>query len=152
MNSPVASVTIPDSVTSIGDYAFHHCDSLTSVTIGDSVTSIGDYAFRDCGSLTSVIIGDSVTSIGQAAFYNSIRLTYVSFAGENVPSCGSSVFRATSVTSVHVVAEYKGTRLCSADVIRGSPVFSCVWASAGKLKSVWFCSFLLKFRTLYALS
>ena len=45
---------IPDSVTSIGDYAFYYCDSLTSVVIPDSVTSIGDYAFYNCTSLTSV--------------------------------------------------------------------------------------------------
>ena len=69
-DSAVQSVTIPDSVTSIGYRAFYDCDSLTSITIPDSVTSIGDYAFYGCGSLTSVTISDSVTSIGEEAFYN----------------------------------------------------------------------------------
>ena len=46
--------TIPDSVTTIGEYAFGGCSSLTSVTIGDSVTSIVEYAFSGCSSLTSV--------------------------------------------------------------------------------------------------
>ena len=46
--------TIPDSVTTIGVYAFNHCESLTSVTIPDSVTTIGDLAFAFCESLTSV--------------------------------------------------------------------------------------------------
>ncbi|MDY6367466.1 MAG: leucine-rich repeat domain-containing protein, partial [Clostridia bacterium] len=60
--------SIPNSVTSIGNYAFYNCSSLTSVTIPDSVTSIGSYAFECCSSLTSVTIPNSVTSIGVGAF------------------------------------------------------------------------------------
>ena len=58
----------------IYDYAFRGCDSLTSVTIGNSVTSIGDYAFYSCDSLTSVTIGNSVTSIGDGVFAYGLRL------------------------------------------------------------------------------
>ena len=61
------SVTIPNSVTSIGDDAFW-CTSLQSVTIPNSVTSIGDNAFGGCESLQSVTIPNSVTSIGAGAF------------------------------------------------------------------------------------
>ena len=64
------SVTIPDSVTSIGDSAFWGCSSLQSVIIPDTVTSIGNSAFSDCKSLKSVTIPDSVTSIGDRAFSN----------------------------------------------------------------------------------
>ena len=68
---------IPDGVTTIGDYAFQGCDSLTSVTIGDNVTTIGYGAFYYCSGLTSVTIGDSVTTIGYGAFYYCSSLTSV---------------------------------------------------------------------------
>ena len=67
--SGLKSITIPDSVTSIGGSAFSGCSDLTSITIPDSVTSIGDYVFRDCSGLTSITIPDSVTSIGYGAFF-----------------------------------------------------------------------------------
>ncbi len=62
------AITIPNSVTSIGEYAFYSCTGLISITIPEGVTSIGNYAFSFCTSLTSITIPNSVTSIGQAAF------------------------------------------------------------------------------------
>ena len=61
------ALTIPNSVTSIGNYAFSSC-SMTSVTIGNGVTSIGDYAFAECYQLTSVTLGRGVTGIGAYIF------------------------------------------------------------------------------------
>ena len=69
------TITLPDSVTSIGDYAFSGCSSLTSITIPKGVTSIGYWAFECCTSLTSITIPDSVTSIGDSAFYGCTSLT-----------------------------------------------------------------------------
>ena len=67
--SSLTSVTIPNSVTTIGERAFYNCSSLTSVTIPNSVTTIGESVFDCCSSLTSVTIPNSVTSIGKRAFF-----------------------------------------------------------------------------------
>ena len=89
-------------ITSIGDYAFYECSSLTSVTIGNSVTSIGDYAFEDCISLTSITIPNSVTSIGERAFYNCGSLTSVTI-GNSVTSIGKYAFYGCSIlTSITI--------------------------------------------------
>ena len=67
-NQKLTSYVIPNSVTSIGEFAFSRCESLTDIVLPDSVTSIGDHAFSRCRSLTEVVIPDSVTSIGDGAF------------------------------------------------------------------------------------
>ena len=78
------NITIPSSikvnevdysVTSIGNWVFDDCTSLTSVTIPNSVTSIGDNAFSGCSGLTSITIPNSVTSIGGSAFSRCSGLT-----------------------------------------------------------------------------
>ena len=71
------SVTIPGSVTSIGKGAFVNCSRLTSITIPDGVISIEDWAFHRCSSLASVTIPDSVTTIGDFAFANCFGLKSV---------------------------------------------------------------------------
>ncbi len=73
----LTSVTIPNSVTNIGKQAFKDCNNMTSVTIGNGVTSIGNDAFNGCGGLTSIMIPNSVTSIGNDAFYHCYGLTSV---------------------------------------------------------------------------
>ena len=85
------SYTIPQSVTTIGDYAFELCASLTSIAIPNSVTNIGIGAFYACTSLPSVMIPNSVTSIGDLAFWSCSGLTGIYFHG-NAPSLGSDVF------------------------------------------------------------
>ena len=71
------SVTIPNSVTSIGDEAFRFCRILTSVTMGNSVTYIGASAFAGCWGLTDITIPNSVTTIGASAFEGCWVLTDV---------------------------------------------------------------------------
>ena len=94
-------VTLPKSLTSVGDYAFGYCTSLVGVNIPDGVTTIGDHAFRGCTSLASVTIPASVTSIGGWAFDACRGLTSVTIP-EGVTTIGISAFsecrRLTSVT------------------------------------------------------
>ena len=93
---------IPNSVTSIGEYAFDYCSGLTSVTIGNSVTSIGKYAFWGCTGLTSVTIPNSVTSIGESAFDDCTGLTSVTI-GNSVTSIGNWAFyRCSGLTSIDI--------------------------------------------------
>ena len=91
-NELVTDMIIPDGVTSIEDWAFYGCYSLTSVTIPDSVTSIGRSAFEYCYSLTSVTIGNGVTSIGDFAFFCCDSLKEVYCKPTTPPTGGSQMF------------------------------------------------------------
>ncbi len=100
--SGLTSIEIPNRVTSIGSDAFDGCSGLTSVTIGNRVTSIGNTAFSYCTGLTSVTIPNSVTGIGDYAFYECYRLTSVTI-GNSVTSIGSCAFGGcSSMTSVTI--------------------------------------------------
>jgi len=87
----LGSVTIPNSVTNIGNRAFKICRRLTSVIIPNSVTSIGNEAFNSCDNLTSITIPNSVASIGDDGFAFCHRLTEIYFQG-NAPQLGKDVF------------------------------------------------------------
>ena len=127
----LTSITIPNSVTSIGSSAFEGCSSLTSVTIPNSVTSIGVYAFRECSSLTSplynahcfaymptsyngaYIIPQGIKQIAATAFYYCSSLTSVTIPN-SVTSIGDGAFLlcenltsltiGNSVTSIGIYA------------------------------------------------
>ncbi len=118
-------MTIPTTVTSIGDFAFAGCTSLgapntpsgaviteptkgpnrsgeTTFVIPEGVTSIGAHAFENCTSLTSIIIPDSVTSIGDGAFEGCTNLTDINIP-DTVTEMGDNVFNGcTSITSVTI--------------------------------------------------
>ena len=78
-----STVVINDGITSIGDWAFEDCDSLTSIAIPDSVTRIEMNAFKNCDSLITITIPDSVESIVTDAFYNCNSLTSITVDSNN---------------------------------------------------------------------
>ena len=108
----LSSVTIPNSVTSIGNYAFYGCTGLTNINISTGVTSISDSLLRNCISLTSVTIPNGVVSIKDYAFMDSSGLTSVSIPS-SVTSIGYSSFRGckglTSVTIPDSVTSISGS-------------------------------------------
>jgi hypothetical protein len=81
--SSLTSVTIPDTVANIGNYAFGACTSLTSITIPYRVTIIGNSAFNQCTSLTNAVIGKNVRIIGSTAFQNCTSLTAITVDLQN---------------------------------------------------------------------
>ena len=116
--SSLTSVTIPDSVTTIGNYAFRGCTGLTSVTIGNSVTSIGERAFDFCVSLESVTIPDSVTSIGKYAFSGCYSLTGVVFKNPNGWKAGSASLSSSDLSNAETAAKYLATEYYSYSWVR----------------------------------
>ena len=116
----IKRIIIDDSVTTIGNYAFSDCSSLTSVTIPNSVTTIGYHAFSGCWSLTSVTIPNSVTTIAWDAFRGCSLLTSVTIpnsvttiGGYAFMGCGylTSVTIPNSVTTIGYSAFSGCTRL-----------------------------------------
>ena len=101
-NKAIKTVKIQNGVTSIGDYAFDNCTSLTSIEIPSEVTSIEDGAFAYCTSLTSIEIPSGVTSIRDYAFDNCTSLTSIEIPS-GVTSIRDYAFdNCTSLTSIKI--------------------------------------------------
>ena len=118
----IKSITIPRGVTSIEAYTFRGCYRLTSITIPNSVTSIGHHAFQDCQSLPSITIPEGVTLIDYSAFAFCYNL--------------SSITISKSVTLINDYA-FNYCKLESITVEKGNPVYhsegNCLIETQGKV-------------------
>ena len=101
-NQNIESYVIPSSVTSIGDWAFSGCSSLSKIVIPSCVTSIGNGAFSDCCSLSKIVIPSSVTSLGNRAFEDCSSLSNIVIPS-SVTSIGNDAFSKCSSLSKIVI-------------------------------------------------
>ena len=138
--SGLTSLTIPSSVTSIGESAFYGCSGLTSLTIPSSVTSIGESAFYGCSGLTSLTIPSSVTSIGESAFFGCSGLTSFTIPS-SVTSIGWGAFCGCSgLTSIYVYTEKLPNM--GSDVFAGCDAKKCtVYVPKGTYDDYWLSEF-----------
>ena len=98
----IENITLPEGITSIGQWAFYKCVNLKSVTIPDSVTNINSWAFYNCSSLESLTIPDSVKVIGNETFYNCKSLTSIRIP-DGVTIIGNYTFSGcTNLTSITI--------------------------------------------------
>lgn len=121
----LVSITIPETVTDLGTFAFKDCSSLTSVVLPSGITAIGNYTFENCFSLMSIDLPSGITIIGIGSFYKCTSLVSIDIPS-NVTTIGGSAFSMCSsltsvnlpsgVTSIGSFAFYKCTSLVSIDI------------------------------------
>ena len=110
--SGIKAITIPSSVTLLGDGCFSYCSSLTSMTIPSSVTSLGNYCFSGCSGLTSITILSSVTSLGDGCFSGCSGLTSITIPN-TVTSLGDYCFSGCSgLTSITIPSSVTSLGRC----------------------------------------
>ena len=101
-NGKDENIVIPNSVTSICDYAFEGCKGLTSIEIPNSVISIGTSAFKGCENLSNIKIPNSVTSIGYYAFAYCTRLKNIEIPNSVFKICPGTFRFCTNLTSIEI--------------------------------------------------
>jgi hypothetical protein len=88
----VKSLTIGDSVSNVGNYAFQNCKAITSVTFHNGIASIGDFAFQNNSGLTRVAIGNNVANIGSSAFSGCTALRELNCSSTTPPLAQPNTF------------------------------------------------------------
>lgn len=98
----LTNISIPNSVTTIGKFAFYCCSNLTNISLANSVTSIGQGAFYSCSNLTNINIPNSVTIIGYAAFENCSSLTNINIPNSLTEIGGYAFKNCIGLTNINI--------------------------------------------------
>ena len=100
--SSLTSVSLPKGITSLGNYCFSGCSSLTSIELPSGITSFGERCFYDCGNLKSVYLADGITSLGVGCFESCSSLTNINLPS-SITSLGVGCFEScSSLTSINL--------------------------------------------------
>ena len=107
MQSALTSITIPNSVTSIGSSAFSHCTSLTNITIPNSITVIEGYLFNTCSALKSINLPKSVINVNYGAFYQCSALKDVWYSGTESDKASITINSGNNTPNLNATWHYK---------------------------------------------
>ena len=124
----IKSIILPESITSIGSYAFYGCSGITEIKLSENIISIGDVAFYGCSGITELKLPESITSIGECAFYNSsIKSFYIP---KNLKSFSPGAFSSNYLEEIIVSPEnpyYDSRENCNAiiNTEKNAIVYGC---------------------------
>lgn len=145
-NTSINNIVLPDSLQTIGNYAFQNCSKLTSINIPSDCTSIGEYAFQSCTSLANIVIDENAKyTLGSYAFANCPVLTNESVHNlmEHYSYINSYVFKeCTGLTNVEVSRFWTGmfygcTSLITAKSLKAANTGNEVFYGCTKLQEVY---------------
>ena len=122
-SSSVTSITLPDSINSIGEYAFRSCSNLTSVNLPEGITDLPKYLFFSCSSLTGISLPSTLKSIGEHAFSYCTQLTLIEIPEGVTKILSGTFYGCSKLTSVSLPSTIKSIETTSSDSSDGA--FSC---------------------------
>ena len=111
--SRLKSINLPNTITSIGEYAFYNCSRLVSVTFSNGLTSLGSHAFQNCSELVSVTLPEGLTSLEDYAFSHCYKLESVILPNSLISIGNHAFYRCKLLTSVNIPPQVTDIGACA---------------------------------------